>query len=231
MARPHKGLEFSSPLELITGSRKGVAIKIGFLGLGNMGTPMALRLLAAGHELSVWNRSEERTKPLIHEGAIAAATPAEAELGSDAVITMLFDDAAYEEVLFGAHRLIDALSPGALHISCSSISVAFSERLTVDHASRGIDFVGAPVFGRPSLAQEGRLWVVAAGADKAVNRAASSARGIFTRDNRGRQRAEASACRQTGRQFSHQRHDSFARRSLCLRSPSRASSPRHFSKP
>ena len=171
MARPHKGLEFSSPLELITGSRKGVAIKIGFLGLGNMGTPMALRLLAAGHELSVWNRSEERTKPLIHEGAIAAATPAEAELGSDAVITMLFDDAAYEEVLFGTHRLIDALSPGALHISCSTISVAFSERLTVEHASRGIDFVGAPVFGGPSLAEEGRLWVVAAGADEAVNRA------------------------------------------------------------
>jgi len=75
-----------------------------------MGTPMALRLLAAGHELSVWNRSEERTKPLIHEGAIAAATPAEAELGSDAVITMLLDDAAYEEVLFGVHRLIDVLS-------------------------------------------------------------------------------------------------------------------------
>ena len=58
-------------------------MKIGFLGLGNMGTPIALRLLAAGHELSVWNRSEERTKPLLHEGAIAAATPAEAELGAD----------------------------------------------------------------------------------------------------------------------------------------------------
>ena len=146
-------------------------MKIGFLGLGNMGTPMALRLLAAGHELSVWNRSEGRTKPLIHEGAIAAATPAEAELGADAVITMLFDDAAYEEVLFGANGLVDALSPGGLHISCSTISVALSERLTVEHAKRGIDFVGAPVFGRPSAAEEGQLWVVAAGADRAVNRA------------------------------------------------------------
>ena len=146
-------------------------MKIGFLGLGNMGTPMALRLLAGGHELSVWNRSEERTKPLIHEGAIAAATPAEAELGADAVITMLFDDAAYEEVLFGANGVADALSPGGLHISCSTISVALSERLTVEHAKRGIDFVGAPVFGRPSAAEEGQLWVVAAGADRAVNRA------------------------------------------------------------
>jgi 3-hydroxyisobutyrate dehydrogenase-like beta-hydroxyacid dehydrogenase len=146
-------------------------MKIGFLGLGEMGTPMALRLLAAGHELSVWNRSEARTKPLIREGAIAAATPAEAELGSDAVITMLLDDAAYEEVLFGVHRLLDAFSPGGLHISCSTISVALRERLTVEHVNRGIDFVAAPVFGEPSLAQEGWLWVVAAGADNAVNRA------------------------------------------------------------
>jgi len=146
-------------------------MRIGFLGLGNMGTPMALRLLAAGHELSVWNRSEERTKPLIHEGAIAAATPAEAELGSDAVITMLLDDAAYEEVLFGVHRLIDVLSPGVLHILCGTISVALAERLTVEHADRGIDFVGAPVLGRASDAGEGRLWIISAGADKAMDRA------------------------------------------------------------
>jgi 3-hydroxyisobutyrate dehydrogenase-like beta-hydroxyacid dehydrogenase len=146
-------------------------MKIGFLGLGNMGTPMALRLIAAGHELSVWNRSEGRTKPLIREGAIAAATPAEAELGADAVITMLFDDAAHEEVLFGANGLIDALDPGGLHISCSTISVALSERLTAEHARRGQAFVAAPVFGRPNIAQEGRLWIVAAGAPDAIDRA------------------------------------------------------------
>ena len=146
-------------------------MRIGFLGSGNMGTPMALRVLAAGHEVSVWNRSEERTKPLIHEGAIAAATPAETELGADAVITMLLDDAAYEEVLFGIHRFIDALSPGLLHILCGNISVAFCERLTVEHANRGIDFVAAPVFGRPSDAEQGRLWIVAAGAGHAIDRA------------------------------------------------------------
>src|SRR5437763_4526122 len=137
-------------------------MRIGFLGLGNMGTPMALRLIAAGHELSVWNRSEGRTKPLIHEGAIAAATPAEAELGADAVITMLFDDAAYEEVLFGPNGLVDALSPGALHISCSTISVALSERLTEEYGNRGADILRAPVFWRPRLAEEGRFWAVAA---------------------------------------------------------------------
>ncbi|MGA7342017.1 MAG: NAD(P)-dependent oxidoreductase [Terracidiphilus sp.] len=146
-------------------------MKIGFLGLGKMGTAMALRLLAAGHELSVWNRTEGRTKPLIREGAIAAATPAEAELGADAVITMLFDDAAHEEVLFGPNGLMDALEPGALHIASSTISVALSERLTAEHARRGIDFVAAPVFGRPNVAEEGRLWIVAAGADAAIERA------------------------------------------------------------
>jgi 3-hydroxyisobutyrate dehydrogenase-like beta-hydroxyacid dehydrogenase len=146
-------------------------MKIGFLGLGSMGTPMALRLLAAGHELSVWNRSEERSKPLIHEGAIAAANPAEAELGADAVITMLLDDAAYEEVFFGVHRLMDVLSPGVLHILCGTISIALAGRLTVEHANRGIDFVGAPVFGHASDAEDGQLWIVVAGADKAVDRA------------------------------------------------------------
>jgi 3-hydroxyisobutyrate dehydrogenase-like beta-hydroxyacid dehydrogenase len=146
-------------------------MKIGFLGLGKMGTPMAKHLIAAGHELSVWNRTEGKTEPLIYEGAIAAATPAEAELGADAVITMLFDDAAHEEVLFGANGLMDALSPGALHILCSTISVALSERLTAEHARRGIDFVAAPVFGRPEIAEQGRLWIVAAGSDAAVARA------------------------------------------------------------
>jgi len=146
-------------------------MKIGFLGLGKMGAPMAQRLIAAGHELSVWNRTEGRAKPLIREGAIAAATPAEAELGADAVITMLFDDEANEEVLFGPNGLMDALAPGALHIACSTISVALSERLTMEHARRGIDFVAAPVFGRPNVAEAGKLWIVMAGAENAVNRA------------------------------------------------------------
>ncbi len=156
------------PEKLTSGTQ--IAMKIGFLGLGHMGTPMALRLISDGHELSVWNRTEARCMPLIHEGAILAGTPAEAELGADVVITMLFDDEAYEQVLFGPNGLVDALSPGGLHISCSTISVALSERLTVEYANRGIDFVAAPVFGRPSVAA-GRLWTVAAGAESAVARA------------------------------------------------------------
>ena len=135
-----------------------------------MGTPMAMRLLAAGHELSVWNRTEARADPLLREGAVLAGTPAEAELGADAVITMLFDDAAYERVLFGDNGLMDALSPGAIHMSCSTISVALSERLTAEHARRGHRFIAAPVFGRPNIAEAGRLWIVAAGADEPIER-------------------------------------------------------------
>ncbi len=146
-------------------------MKIGFLGLGKMGTPMAMRLLAAGHELRVWNRSEGRTAPLAREGAIVAGTPAEAELEADAVCTMLFDDAAHEEVFFGPHGLMEAMSPGVLHVSLSTIGVALSERLTREHARRGHRFVAAPVFGRPNVAAEGRLWIVAAGADEAIERA------------------------------------------------------------
>ncbi len=166
-------------------------MKVGFLGLGKMGTPMALRLIAAGHELSVWNRTEARTKPLIREGAIAAATPAEAELGADAVITMLFDDAANEEVLFGANGLMDALSPGTLHIACSTISVALSERLTAEHARRGHLFVAAPVFGRPNVAEDGRLWIVAAGSDDAIAKARPLLAGVLARHLRHRSRAAA----------------------------------------
>jgi 3-hydroxyisobutyrate dehydrogenase-like beta-hydroxyacid dehydrogenase len=136
-----------------------------------MGTPMAMRLIAAGHELSVWNRTEGRTEPLAREGAIVAGTPAEAELGADAVITMLFDDLAHEDVLFGPNGLMDALTPSTLHISCSTISVALSERLTHEHARRGIPFVAAPVFGRPNVAEEGKLWIVAAGSSVDIERA------------------------------------------------------------
>lgn len=146
-------------------------MRIGFLGLGKMGTPMAQRLIAAGHELSVWNRTEGRTEPLAREGAIVAGTPAEAELGADVVITMLFDDHAHEEVLFGSNGLMEALTPGTLHISCSTIGVALSERLTREHERRRIPFLAAPVFGRPNVAEAGKLWIVVGGSTENIERA------------------------------------------------------------
>ena len=145
-------------------------MKIAFLGLGNMGSQMARRLLEAGHEVTVWNRTRAHADPLIAAGAKVAATAADAAQAGDAVMTMLFDDAAHEAVLFGEGGVLDAIPAGAVHVSLSTISVAMSERLTAEHARRGQQFVAAPVFGRPSVASEGRLWIVVAGPDAAVSK-------------------------------------------------------------
>lgn len=145
-------------------------MKIGFLGLGKMGTAVVRHLLAAGNEVAVWNRSRAKADALAQAGARVAATPAEAAEGAEIVATMVFDDAAVEEVVF-AGGLLDALKPGAVHVSMSTISVALSERLTAEHVKRGVDFVAAPVFGRPSVAEAGRLWIVAAGPEAAIKRA------------------------------------------------------------
>jgi 3-hydroxyisobutyrate dehydrogenase-like beta-hydroxyacid dehydrogenase len=144
-------------------------MKIAFLGLGKMGTPMARRLIAAGNEVTVWNRTSNRGPAL--EGAQVASSPAEAVRTAEAVSTMLFDDAANEQVLFGPEGAIQAIQPGAIHISHSTISVDLCDRLAAEHARRGQLFVAAPVFGRPTVAEEGRLWIVAAGADDAIAKA------------------------------------------------------------
>ena len=133
-----------------------------------MGSPMARRLLTAGYQLTVWNRSRARAEALAAQGATLAVTPAEAVRDADVVLTMLFDDAANEEVLFGGEGVLDALRPGGLHIAMSTISVALSERLTAEHARRGQGFVAAPVFGRPNVAEQGRLWIVLGGAETAI---------------------------------------------------------------
>jgi 3-hydroxyisobutyrate dehydrogenase-like beta-hydroxyacid dehydrogenase len=144
----------------------GAVVKIGFLGLGQMGQGMAGNLIAAGHQLTVYNRSPGKTDALLKRGATAAKTPAEACHG-DAVITMLADDKAVEEVAFGEDGIIATLPKSAIHISSSTISVAMSEKLTQAHAKAGQLFVAAPVFGRPDAAAAGKLFIAAAG-EKAV---------------------------------------------------------------
>jgi 3-hydroxyisobutyrate dehydrogenase-like beta-hydroxyacid dehydrogenase len=156
-------------------------MKIAFLGLGQMGTPMARRLSEAGHQLTLWNRTRRRAEALACTSAFIVSTPAQAASGADVVMTMLFDDVAHEEVLFGADGVFSTLPAGALHISLSTISVAFSERLTAEHERRGQHYVAAPVFGRPNIAAEGRLWIIAAGLDDAV----AKARPLLTPMSRG----------------------------------------------
>ena len=145
-------------------------MKLGFIGLGQMGAGMAANLLKAGHAVTVYNRSPEKAEALRAQGAHVAATPAEASAG-EAVVTMLADDLALEAVVFGADGVLGALRESALHVSCSTISVALSERLTAAHAQAGQGYVAAPVFGRPDAAAAARLAVVAGGDEAALAQA------------------------------------------------------------
>jgi 3-hydroxyisobutyrate dehydrogenase-like beta-hydroxyacid dehydrogenase len=139
-------------------------MKIAFIGLGNMGSPIAANLGRAGHDVAVWNRSASKSRALADAGALLAATPKEAAANREIVLTMLADDAALEAVLGGAEGILEGLGRGALHISLSTISVATAERVAGDHSARGQRFFCAPVFGRPDAAAAAKLFVVAAGA-------------------------------------------------------------------
>jgi 3-hydroxyisobutyrate dehydrogenase-like beta-hydroxyacid dehydrogenase len=137
-------------------------MRIGFVGLGKMGAAMARNLLAAGHEVAVWNRSADKAAALAEAGATIAATPAEAA-AAEVVHTMLADDRALEAVCFGDDGILSA-GRDVIHVSHSTISVALADRLAVAHGEAGSGFVSAPVFGRPAAAEAAKLFVVAAGA-------------------------------------------------------------------
>jgi len=143
-------------------------MKVGFIGLGNMGSAMGRSLLKAGHELTVHNRTAAKAQPLVDQGAKYATRIADACHG-DAVVTMLADDAALESTVFGDGGILASLRKGAIHISCSTISVALSERLTEAHGKNGQGFAAAPVFGRPEAAAAAKLFVAAAGTPGALD--------------------------------------------------------------
>jgi 3-hydroxyisobutyrate dehydrogenase-like beta-hydroxyacid dehydrogenase len=145
-------------------------MKIAFLGTGLMGSAIVPLLLKNGHEVTVWNRTKARVAPLVKQGAVAADSPAEAVKQSEVVFSMLMDDQGMEELIFGSYDLLEALPEGAIHVSLSTISVELSHRLTVEHATRKQGFVAAPVFGRPNIAAEGRLWIVTAGKQDALEK-------------------------------------------------------------
>lgn len=141
-------------------------MKIGMIGLGRMGLPMARNLLKARHSVTVYNRTRERAELLRSEGAVIAAEPAET-CGTDVLITMLANDQAVEQVVFG-NDLIPKLSSESVHVSMSTLSVALAGRLAAAHQKAGNTFVSAPVFGRPEAAEAAHLAVVAAGPAEAL---------------------------------------------------------------
>jgi len=138
-------------------------MKVGFLGLGNMGSAMARNLMKAGHALTVYNKTQSRTEELAALGATVARTPGLAAAGAEAIITMVADDAAVESVVLGPNAALDSLPAGAVHIAMSTMSVAIARRLTEAHRAKRQHFVSAPVFGRPDAAEAAKLVIAAAG--------------------------------------------------------------------
>lgn len=145
-------------------------MRIGFIGLGQMGGGMARRLLDCGCALSVWNRSREAADALGKAGALVAAQP-ERLLDADVVITMLSDDAALEAVWMDS-GLAGKTPAATVHLNMASVSVRMARRLAEAHRAAGGEYVSAPVFGRPEAAAAGQLDIVAAGRSAAVARCA-----------------------------------------------------------
>jgi 3-hydroxyisobutyrate dehydrogenase-like beta-hydroxyacid dehydrogenase len=140
---------------------------IGFIGLGEMGAVMVENILKAGHQVRVWNRSPERAAGLAAAGAQVVDSPAQAFAG-DAVFSMLADDAALRAVIDAP--LLEHAPRGLIHVNMATISVALAEELANAHASRGLNYVAAPVLGRPDAAAAARLTIVAAGPAEAIDR-------------------------------------------------------------
>ena len=144
-------------------------MKVGFIGLGAMGAAMASNLVAAGHAVTVWNRSEAAAAPLVSLGAKLARTADRAAQG-EVLCSMLANDKAVRETILDS-GLLDAMDPGTVHVNHSTISVALARELAEEHAKRGLEYVAAPVFGRPDVAAAGKLNILVAGKSSAVEKA------------------------------------------------------------
>lgn len=142
---------------------------IAVLGTGHMGAPMARNLAAAGHDVRVWNRSREKAEPLADAGATVADAPADAVRGADIVITMLSDGPVVAEVIRAAAT---GLEPGVVWLQMSTVGVDSADGLAGLATELGVTYVDAPVLGTASPAEQGRLTVLASGADDVRERVA-----------------------------------------------------------
>jgi 3-hydroxyisobutyrate dehydrogenase-like beta-hydroxyacid dehydrogenase len=143
---------------------------LGFIGLGNMGAPIAANLLKAGFGMRVYNRTASKAAPLTAKGATLAASPAEVAQPGGIVLTMLADDRAVEEVCLPGGSFIERLGLGGIHISLSTISPVTARRLAEHHAKYKVDYLASPVFGRPDAAAAAKLWICNSGPAAAKKR-------------------------------------------------------------
>ncbi|MCX5676242.1 MAG: NAD(P)-dependent oxidoreductase [Planctomycetota bacterium] len=138
-------------------------MKVGFVGLGLMGAPMAMNVLKAGWPLRVWNRTADKAEPLVAAGAVRAATATDAARGADFVIVMVADDTALDSVLFGENGLSRGLKRGAILINCSTTSPAISFRAATALRSISVRYLEAPVMRSVQAARDGKLQMLVGG--------------------------------------------------------------------
>jgi 3-hydroxyisobutyrate dehydrogenase-like beta-hydroxyacid dehydrogenase len=146
-------------------------VKVGFAGLGRMGTPMARRVLAAGFPLTVWNRSHERLAPLTSQGARAAETPRVLAEEAEIVITMLADAEAVGGVLRGDDGVLAGLGAESIVVDMSTIGPTAAVEFAAAVTERGAEWIDAPVSGSTGLAEQGELTLMLGGDARAIERA------------------------------------------------------------
>jgi 3-hydroxyisobutyrate dehydrogenase-like beta-hydroxyacid dehydrogenase len=148
-----------------------MAQKIGFIGLGIMGLPMALNLVKAGFEVSVYNRTRDKATPLEQAGARVASTPADAARGADFVLSIVSDSAASEQVVIGKDGVLETIKPGAIMIDSATISPVVSRKLACHVAGKQASFLDAPVTGSKHGAEKGELTFMVGGDREGFDRA------------------------------------------------------------
>jgi 3-hydroxyisobutyrate dehydrogenase len=146
-------------------------VKLGIAGTGKMGSAMATRLLSQGHQVVVWNRTASRAQPVLTAGATWAATPRELVAQTDAVISMVSDEQALEEVYFSTDGLLSGALQGKLLIDMSTMSSARQAKMGKRVSAAGAAYVECPVGGSIGPAKEGKLLGFAGGAEADISRA------------------------------------------------------------
>jgi 3-hydroxyisobutyrate dehydrogenase-like beta-hydroxyacid dehydrogenase len=152
--------------------------KIGFIGLGLMGHPMALNLRKAGYAVTVWNRTASRADDLVFAGATLAKSPREAAVSSDFLITIVSDPPALEEVLWGPDGALQSLKPGAIYMDSSTVSPVLARKIASACAERSAHFLDAPVTGGDWGAKKGEL-VFMVGGDAEILKSAEPVLGVL----------------------------------------------------
>jgi 2-hydroxy-3-oxopropionate reductase len=145
-------------------------MKVGFIGLGVMGRPMAAHLLAAGHELAVWARRAEAAASLVERGARICANPAELAARSEVVITIVTSSRDVESLAFGPTGLVEGFARGSVHVDMSTIAPSTARDLAARYTERGVGWVDAPVSGGERAAAQAALAIMAGGAAETLER-------------------------------------------------------------